>query len=80
MVNQYLYTAIVPDPDLIIRTSGELRVTFLDLAGGIFKWYITPTYIETISIKMNIAAPWKHLPIVTGAMERYPRGTSGINA
>jgi undecaprenyl diphosphate synthase len=25
MVNKYLFTAGIPDPDLIIRTSGELR-------------------------------------------------------
>lgn len=27
LVNQYLYTAGIPDPDLIIRTSGEMRLS-----------------------------------------------------
>ena len=27
LVNQYLYTKGVPDPDLIIRTSGEFRLS-----------------------------------------------------
>jgi undecaprenyl diphosphate synthase len=45
MVNQYLYTAGVPDPDLIIRTSGELRVSnFLIWQAAYSEWYITPTY------------------------------------
>ena len=44
-VNQYLYTAGVPDPDLIIRTSGELRVSnFLIWQGAYSELYITPTY------------------------------------
>jgi undecaprenyl diphosphate synthase len=45
LVNQYLYTAGVPDPDLIIRTSGELRVSnFLIWQAAYSEWYITPTY------------------------------------
>jgi undecaprenyl diphosphate synthase len=45
LVNQYLYTAGMPDPDLIIRTSGELRVSnFLIWQGAYSEWYITPTY------------------------------------
>jgi undecaprenyl diphosphate synthase len=44
-VNQYLYTAGVPDPDLIIRTSGELRVSnFLIWQAAYSEWYITPTF------------------------------------
>lgn len=38
LVSRYLFTAGVPDPDLIIRTSGELRVSnFFDLAGRLFR-------------------------------------------
>ncbi len=45
LVSQYLYTAGVPDPDLIIRTSGELRVSnFLIWQAAYAEWYITPTY------------------------------------
>ena len=45
LVSTYLYTAGVPDPDLIIRTSGELRVSnFLIWQSAYSEWYITPTY------------------------------------
>jgi undecaprenyl diphosphate synthase len=45
MVSQYMYTAGVPDPDLIIRTSGELRVSnFLIWQAAYSEWYITPTF------------------------------------
>lgn len=45
MVNRYLYTAGVPDPDLIIRTSGELRVSnFLIWQAAYSEWYVTPTF------------------------------------
>ena len=37
LVSRYLYTAGVPDPDIIIRTSGELRVSNFDLASCIFR-------------------------------------------
>ncbi|MFN8414254.1 MAG: isoprenyl transferase [Anaerolineales bacterium] len=45
LVSQYMYTAGVPDPDLIIRTSGELRVSnFLIWQAAYSEWYITPTF------------------------------------
>ncbi len=45
LVSRYLYTAGTPDPDLIIRTSGELRVSnFLIWQGAYSEWYITSTY------------------------------------
>jgi undecaprenyl diphosphate synthase len=44
-VSQYLYTAGTPDPDLIIRTSGELRISnFLIWQAAYSEWYVTPTY------------------------------------
>ena len=44
-VSKYLFTAGVPDPDLIIRTSGELRGSnFLIWQGAYSEWYFTPTY------------------------------------
>ena len=40
-----MYTAGVPDPDLVIRTSGELRVSnFLIWQAAYSEWYFTPTY------------------------------------
>jgi undecaprenyl diphosphate synthase len=45
LVSQYLFTAGVPDPDLIIRTSGELRGSnFLIWQGAYCEWYFTPTF------------------------------------
>lgn len=45
LVSRYLYTVGVPDPDLIIRTSGELRVSnFLIWQAAYSEWYVTPTY------------------------------------
>lgn len=45
LVSQYLFTAGVPDPDLIIRTSGELRASnFLIWQAAYSEWYMTPTY------------------------------------
>jgi undecaprenyl diphosphate synthase len=44
MVSNYLFTAGVPDPDLIIRTSGEMRMSnFLIWQGAYSEWYMTPT-------------------------------------
>src|SRR5210317_999102 len=45
LVSQYLYTKGVPDPDLIIRTSGELRVSnFLIWQAAYAELYATPAY------------------------------------
>lgn len=45
LVNQYLFTAGVPDPDLIIRTSGELRGSnFLIWQGAYSEWYFPTAY------------------------------------
>jgi len=42
---KYLYTAGSPDPDLIIRTSGEYRCSnFLIWQGAYSEWYFTSTY------------------------------------
>lgn len=44
MVSQYLFTKNMPDPDLIIRTSGEMRISnFLIWQSAYSEWYITPT-------------------------------------
>ena len=45
LISQYLYTAGLPDPDLIIRTSGEMRVSnFLIWQGAYAEYYVSPTY------------------------------------
>ncbi len=45
LVSRYLFTVGVPDPDLIIRTSGELRVSnFLIWQGAYSEWYVTSVY------------------------------------
>jgi undecaprenyl diphosphate synthase len=45
LVSQYLFTAGVPDPDLIIRTSGEMRISnFLIWQGAYSELYVTPTF------------------------------------
>ncbi len=41
----YLYTAELPDPDLIIRTGGEMRLSnFLIWQAAYSEYYSTPTY------------------------------------
>lgn len=43
--SQYLYTADIPDPDLLIRTSGELRISnFLLWQIAYSEIWITPAY------------------------------------
>jgi len=45
LFGQYLYTAGLPDPDLIIRTAGELRISnFLIWQSAYAEYYATPTY------------------------------------
>lgn len=45
LVSKYLYTRDVPDPDLVIRTSGELRISnFLIWQAAYAEWYFTPVY------------------------------------
>ena len=45
LLSRYLYTADQPDPDLIIRTSGEMRFSnFLLWQGAYAEYYVTPTY------------------------------------
>ena len=44
VVTQHLFTHGSPDPDLIIRTSGEMRISnFLIWQGAYSEWYFTPT-------------------------------------
>ena len=44
-VNRYLYTAGKPDPDLIVRTSGEMRTSnFLIWQGAYAEYHFTPVF------------------------------------
>ena len=45
LVRRYLYTDGLPDPDLIIRTAGEMRLSnFLIWQAAYSEYYFTPTY------------------------------------
>jgi len=45
LLSSYMYTAGQPDPDLIIRTGGELRTSgFMLWQSAYTEYYITPTY------------------------------------
>lgn len=45
LISRHLYTSEMPDPDLIIRTSGEQRVSnFLIWQGAYAEWIVTPKY------------------------------------
>ncbi|MFC2030744.1 polyprenyl diphosphate synthase [Chloroflexota bacterium] len=45
LISSYMYTAGQPDPDLIIRTSGELRTSgFMLWQSAYTEYYITPTF------------------------------------
>lgn len=44
LVSNYMFTVGIPDPDLIIRTSGEMRISnFLIWQSAYSEWYITST-------------------------------------
>lgn len=45
LLSQYLYTAGLPDPDLIIRTAGEMRLSnFLIWQAAYSEYYSTPVF------------------------------------
>ena len=61
LINRYLYTAGCPDPDLIIRTSGELRVSnFLIWQGAYSEWYVTPTFWPDFGPEELLEALWEY--------------------
>jgi undecaprenyl diphosphate synthase len=61
LVSRYLYTAGIPDPDLIIRTSGELRVSnFLIWQGAYAEWYVTPTFWPDFGRDELLEALWEY--------------------
>lgn len=60
LISRYLYTSGLPDPELIIRTSGELRVSnFLIWQGAYSEYYATPVYwpdFDEAELKRALAA------------------------
>jgi undecaprenyl diphosphate synthase len=45
LINRYLYTSDLPEPDLVVRTSGELRTSnFLIWQAAYAEFYSTPVY------------------------------------
>ncbi len=60
LISSYLYTGGLPDPDLIIRTSGELRVSnFLIWQGAYSEYYATPVFwpdFDAAELKRALAA------------------------
>ena len=78
LVSRYLYTAASPDPDLIIRTSGELRVSnFLIWQGAYSEWYVSPSFWPDFGPEELREALWDYAqrerrfgrvpnPVVTG--------------
>jgi undecaprenyl diphosphate synthase len=44
VVSKHMFTNGIPDPDLIIRTSGEMRISnFLTWQAAYSEWYVTST-------------------------------------
>jgi undecaprenyl diphosphate synthase len=61
LVSRYLYTAGIPDPDLIIRTSGELRASnFLIWQGAYAEWYVTSTFWPDFGRDELLEALWEY--------------------
>lgn len=57
MFEKYLYTASLPEPDLLIRTSGEMRISnFLLWQIAYTEIYVTPTYWPDFSRKHLLSA------------------------
>jgi undecaprenyl diphosphate synthase len=45
LISQYMFTAGIPDPDLVVRTSGEMRISnFLIWQSAYSEWYVTNSY------------------------------------
>jgi undecaprenyl diphosphate synthase len=44
LISSYLYTRDLPDPDMVVRTAGEMRVSnFLLWQSAYSEYYATPT-------------------------------------
>ncbi|HHH83122.1 MAG TPA: isoprenyl transferase [Chloroflexi bacterium] len=61
LISRYLYTAGCPDPDLLIRTSGEMRMSnFLIWQGAYSEWYVTPTFWPDFGPEELLEALWEY--------------------
>jgi undecaprenyl diphosphate synthase len=61
LIEKYLYTANVPDPDLIIRTSGEQRGSnFLIWQSAYAEWYFPPAYWPDFDKEELRKALWEY--------------------
>lgn len=68
LFGQYLFTAGLPDPDLVIRTSGEQRISnFLIWQAAYAEYYLTPTFWPDFDRK----ALYDALIAYTGRDRRY---------
>jgi undecaprenyl diphosphate synthase len=60
LLSSYLYTGGLPDPDLIIRTGGEFRLSnFLLWQGSYAEYYATPTYWPDFDKHALLQALWE---------------------
>jgi undecaprenyl diphosphate synthase len=68
MLSHYLYVADLPDPDLIVRTGGEWRLSnFLLWQAAYAEYYQTPTYWPDF----NEQELWKALQAYSGRQRRF---------
>ncbi|MFZ5919130.1 MAG: polyprenyl diphosphate synthase [Chloroflexota bacterium] len=62
LISHYLYTSGLPDPDLIVRTSGEFRTSnFMIWQGAYAEYYITPTYWPDFGKEELYEALWSYV-------------------
>jgi hypothetical protein len=69
VVSQHLYTCHYPDPDLLIRTSGEMRISnFLLWQISYAELVVTPTLWPDFR-KPQFLRRWKNTPGATGGLD-----------
>jgi undecaprenyl diphosphate synthase len=78
LFSEYLFTSGLPDPDLIIRRSGEMCVSnFLIWQGAYSEWYVTPKYWpdfgreELLEALIDYAARERRFGRVPGPVSHY---------
>jgi undecaprenyl diphosphate synthase len=61
LVSRYLYTSELPDPDMIIRTGGEFRLSnFLLWQAAYSEYYSTPVYWPDFDSEELLKALWEY--------------------